>query len=415
MHLSSACDPPCYNGGICVNGVCECATDTGGQFCQQTGNLEEFTIHIYPSPNNDHMVGKTVGFLCETNYTLTSESPQWYDADGIAIRSREEAPGSRVYYLPTSQNASYLVVNELNENDRGRYVCAAGLSLRVAMMLVVYVPQCMEPCLNGGTCFNDMCMCRMGFEGPRCEIELDRCPMCLNGGQCVDYKCVCPEGFVGTMCQIAVGEDYYIRLTVPSDQSPTVGSMVTVICEVVGWSSFGGIPTPSWIQPSGATVVNRLDDKDALMRGPTVEVLSSTAARLTVVNFQPFLSGNYNCTVGDQVASILLTLECWPECLNGGTCFNGKCLCTNEFRGERCEVPLSSLTPEEAVWEDSASVPRDSVESSVRWESLRGLVSYPVLMEEPVWMEFASAPMAMWDTPVKFQVHTVTYDHVIMQ
>ncbi|XP_071489584.1 uncharacterized protein [Diadema antillarum] len=179
-------------------------------------------------------------------------------------------------------------------------------------MLVVYVPQCMEPCLNGGTCFNDMCMCRMGFEGPRCEIEL--------------------------------GEDYYIRLTVPSDQSPTVGSMVTVICEVVGWSSFGGIPTPSWIQPSGATVVNGLDDKDALMRGPTVEVLSSTAARLTVVNFQPFLSGNYNCTVGDQVASILLTLECWPECLNGGTCFNGKCLCTNEFRGERCEVPLSSLT-----------------------------------------------------------------------
>lgn len=42
-------------------------------------------------------------------------------------------------------------------------------------------------------------------------------------------------------------------------------------------------------------------------RGPAVEVLSRTASRLTVVDFQPGLSGNYNCSVGGQVASILLS------------------------------------------------------------------------------------------------------------
>ena len=48
------------------------------------------------------------------------------------------APGSRIYYEPIAQNASYLIVRDLNANDRGRYVCAAGLTIRVAMTLVVY-------------------------------------------------------------------------------------------------------------------------------------------------------------------------------------------------------------------------------------------------------------------------------------
>ena len=48
------------------------------------------------------------------------------------------APNSRIYYVPVSENSAYLVVTNLNENDVGRYVCAAGIGLRVAMTLVVY-------------------------------------------------------------------------------------------------------------------------------------------------------------------------------------------------------------------------------------------------------------------------------------
>eukprot|EP00057_Strongylocentrotus_purpuratus_P026892 XP_011681366.1 PREDICTED: fibropellin-3-like [Strongylocentrotus purpuratus] len=139
IRLAGCEQRPCQNGGTCVNGTCICHASYSGPFCSIVAiSLEGFNIHIYPNPNNDHMVGKTVGFICETNYTSTLENPQWYDQTDAPIFSKTEAPGSRIYYEPIAQNASYLIVRDLNADDRGRYVCAAGLTIRVAMTLVIY-------------------------------------------------------------------------------------------------------------------------------------------------------------------------------------------------------------------------------------------------------------------------------------
>ena len=71
-----------------------------------------------------------------------------------------------------------------------------------------------SPCLNGATCFNSqdinqyVCICASGFEGTRCEIDIDSCLSgpCLNGATCTDlvsgYECTCPGGFGGANCQI---------------------------------------------------------------------------------------------------------------------------------------------------------------------------------------------------------------------
>ena len=73
------------------------------------------------------------------------------------------------------------------------------------------------PCLNGGKCVDlgnvkigehyYKCICKSGFAGKNCEIDIDECDPspCLNGGHCVDgvndYTCKCPAGYTGKDCE----------------------------------------------------------------------------------------------------------------------------------------------------------------------------------------------------------------------
>ena len=51
------------------------------------------------------------------------------------------------------------------------------------------------------------CDCRPGFEGDRCEAEVDECASqpCQNGAVCRDYVnsfvCECRPGFDGILCE----------------------------------------------------------------------------------------------------------------------------------------------------------------------------------------------------------------------
>ena len=64
-------------------------------------------------------------------------------------------------------------------------------------------------CLNGGTYIEGVGTvtsynCAEGFNGSRCEMDLDYClsDLCLNGGRCIEdvgvlTSCNCSEGFGG--------------------------------------------------------------------------------------------------------------------------------------------------------------------------------------------------------------------------
>jgi hypothetical protein len=69
-----------------------------------------------------------------------------------------------------------------------------------------------NPCENDAECSIEedryYCRCEPGFEGLRCQVNLDDCVdmPCQNGGTCVDgantYSCDCQDGFEGAECEI---------------------------------------------------------------------------------------------------------------------------------------------------------------------------------------------------------------------
>ncbi|XP_077861666.1 uncharacterized protein LOC102808514 [Saccoglossus kowalevskii] len=78
------------------------------------------------------------------------------------------------------------------------------------------VPEICNECLNGGTCTGNSqsftCACVSGYEGIRCETDIDDCDPnpCLNSGVCEDginiYTCTCPEGYTGDICQTNIDD-----------------------------------------------------------------------------------------------------------------------------------------------------------------------------------------------------------------
>ena len=81
------------------------------------------------------------------------------------------------------------------------------------------IDECLEEilqCKNSGTCQNNngsfSCQCRAGFNGTRCEINIDDCrpDSCKNHGTCEDlvnnFRCECQKGYDGDFCENNVDE-----------------------------------------------------------------------------------------------------------------------------------------------------------------------------------------------------------------
>ena len=90
-------------------------------------------------------------------------------------------------------------------------------TLLLSSAVYLHFSECAEnPCLNGGSCengFNEfICKCKEGYEGRRCEQEVNLCKSnpCQHGGLCQkhfnSYTCQCQAGFQGKNCEVNVDD-----------------------------------------------------------------------------------------------------------------------------------------------------------------------------------------------------------------
>ncbi|CAH1774351.1 unnamed protein product, partial [Owenia fusiformis] len=69
-------------------------------------------------------------------------------------------------------------------------------------------------CVRNGTGLGDFyCCCQSGFEGERCEEDINECDknetLCMNNGTCVNtvgsFYCNCTDQYEGEFCEIPIG------------------------------------------------------------------------------------------------------------------------------------------------------------------------------------------------------------------
>ncbi|XP_048577400.1 fibropellin-3-like [Nematostella vectensis] len=130
------------------------------------------------------------------NYRITST-----DAQGYTF-----TPNGQLNYTMTStdnKTFTFVATDECNANDTTAITLMAQFC----------------PCQNGGTCYPHPyyprgsgqyeCACPKGFNGSRCEMNIDECQsnLCVNGS-CVDgvagYTCKCDAGFKGRLCDVKI-------------------------------------------------------------------------------------------------------------------------------------------------------------------------------------------------------------------
>ncbi|XP_041429989.1 crumbs 2, cell polarity complex component S homeolog isoform X2 [Xenopus laevis] len=186
-----------------------------------------------------------------------------------------------------------------------------------------------SPCLHSGTCqdlFNSFsCACRTGWNGQRCEINIDDCKSspCLHG-TCkdleADYQCSCETGYAGTNCSININDCQHHQCLNGGTCVDGVNSY-TCKCPANYAGTYCQWPFPPEQCNKNFTCFNG-GKCDSGIWGANCTCRPGFKGRRCEIN------------VNDCESN---------PCLNGGTCQDSvntfKCICNSSFSGVRCEKP----------------------------------------------------------------------------
>ncbi|KAI8773703.1 uncharacterized protein LOC106065087 isoform X1 [Biomphalaria glabrata] len=204
-------------------------------------------------------------------------------------------------------------------------------------------------CSNSGLCVrttrSNYCCCNQGFEGERCNKDVNECSSnpCQHGGHCLQedvpgYTCVCNGRYKGKFCETPTS----------CEDSPCLngGKCLNFTqtfqcnCDMTTYrGEFCEVPTstaPTVTESQGKTCYGNYYGSNCL----------------TYCKAADDCSGHYKC---DPQTGRKVCLPGWTQesnctrrypnstsdagcgCQNGGQCFNGTCCCPVEFTGSRCQ------------------------------------------------------------------------------
>ncbi|CAB3403307.1 unnamed protein product [Caenorhabditis bovis] len=284
----------CENQGVCVTYApnktrCECAPGFEGEICEK--DIDECAYN--PCENGATCVNSHGDFEC---FCRSGYDGKFCENNIDDCVGHKCAPGSKCVDGPSTYTC------ECEHGKMGAYCdkvnpCIADPSL----------------CHDRGICTgmpetgDFVCTCDRGFEGERCEIDLDECKMygevCYHGGKCVDmpgnFKCECPRGFNGTQCE-----------------------QIVHVCEDEEFECQNG---------------------GTCFAGPFREPLCQCEQGYIGKHCEtkcPEGYGGLRCNIHleDKVCGPNLA-----KCLNGGVCAGGFCICHANYTGDRCELSRIQL------------------------------------------------------------------------
>uniref|UniRef100_A0A8C7Y617 Delta/notch-like EGF repeat containing n=1 Tax=Oryzias sinensis TaxID=183150 RepID=A0A8C7Y617_9TELE len=225
-----------------------------------------------------------------------------------------------------------------------------------------------RPCRNNGSCtdvrqggegFNFTCTCQPGYEGERCQRQVDHClsQPCRNGATCFSSlagpRCYCPEGYQGTACKQKVD---------PCASSPCHNNGT---CYAQGPSplGFGCSCTTGFTGPTCGQLVN-FCALNPCAHGVCRSVGNSYRCLCVPGYHGLYCEEEYNeclsapCQNYATCRDLINSYECVCKhceiykdpclkvhCENGGRCessaLNTSCVCAAGYLGEKCEIDIN--------------------------------------------------------------------------
>ncbi|CAL1296415.1 unnamed protein product [Larinioides sclopetarius] len=194
---------------------------------------------------------------------------------------------------------------------------------------------CHPPCENGGRCaVHNQCQCPSTHRGNRCQYSIQLCDIkrlsaenlytdCRHLPEYTECQISCPPGMVFNPPTTSL-----YRCTVDGHWNPPVAPKCVMdsLCERPPSPMNGEVEC----QGNSEIKICRAICDPGYIFEDGFEELSIQCVRRT---------GVWSPTVGFPDCEPI----CSPECMHGGRCIgHNSCLCPKEYRGSRCEYPLSN-------------------------------------------------------------------------
>uniref|UniRef100_A0A8P4KDC2 Neurogenic locus notch homolog protein 1 n=1 Tax=Dicentrarchus labrax TaxID=13489 RepID=A0A8P4KDC2_DICLA len=314
-QLANPCaSNPCANGGQCSafdsTYICTCPPAFHGQTCKQDVNECAQTPSL--CLNGGVCVNEVGSYHCRC--------PQEYTGQHC------DSP-----YMPCSpspcQNGGTCKLNPLQLLYINDHIC---------MTTCIFNVVGANPCEHGGRCLNTkgsfQCKCLQGYEGPRCEMDVNECMSnpCHNDATCLDqiggFHCICMPGYEGVFCHINTDE----CASQPClNNGKCIDKINSFHCEC-----------PKGEKISGNVKNNRVNGVKGTGSLDIDECASTPCKNGAKCTDGP---NKYTCYTGQHCETDIN--ECYSDPCHYGTCKDGlasfTCYCRPGYTGRLCETNIN--------------------------------------------------------------------------